>query len=243
MKFINELAEGEKVEAVFAVTDKQARVTRAGRAFICMRLSDRTGSIEALVWDNTEELSKRFNKGDFIGVRAEVGSYNGTSQLNVQNLKKVDKTPEYLARILPNTEKDVGRMADEIKEIISTVGNTGIRTLLEGIFGEEGFMEAFSVSPAAKGMHHVFLGGLLQHTLKVARLSILIYDEYKSGDPMVASMIDRDLLVAGALLHDIGKVQELSKEPGFDYTFKGRLLGHVSLGLMVLKERLDKTEG
>ncbi|HLB25521.1 MAG TPA: HD domain-containing protein, partial [Nitrospirota bacterium] len=111
-------------------------------------------------------------------------------------------------------------------------------------FLEDGpFMDAFKEAPAAKGMHHVFKGGLLQHTLKVARLCGLIYDEYRDNDPLVSSLVDRDLLMAGAILHDIGKVEELSSAPGFDYTFKGRLLGHVTLGLMAIKARLDKTEG
>lgn len=243
LKYVNELAPGEKVESVFAATEKQLRTTRAGKPFLSMRLSDKTGSIEAVAWDNAEALAGKFEKGDIIGIRAEVGTYQGVAQLSVMNVKKVEDTSQYIGRFVPTTEKDVEAMVEELKGIVSTVEGQGIRDLLVGLVEDEGFMTGFKSAPAAKGMHHAFSGGLLQHTLKVVRLCDLIYREYKETDPVISAMLNRDLLIAGALLHDIGKVEELSQGPGFDYTFKGRLLGHVSLGLMALKARLDKTEG
>jgi 3'-5' exoribonuclease len=243
LKYINELSAGEKVESVFAVTDKQMRATRAGKPFLSMRLSDKTGSVEAVAWENAEALALKFEKGDIIGVRAEAGTYQGSLQLSVTNLKKVEDTGEYIGRFVPSTEKDVEAMVGELNGIVSTVESQGIKDLLAGLFGDERFMAVFKSAPAAKGMHHAFAGGLLQHTLKVIRLCDLIYKEYSETDPVISAMISRDLLIAGAALHDIGKVEELSQGPGFDYTFKGRLLGHVSLGLMELKARLDRTEG
>jgi 3'-5' exoribonuclease len=134
-------------------------------------------------------------------------------------------------------------MEAELKAIAATVEGEGIRGLLAALLDDAAFMGKFRHAPAAKGMHHVFSGGLLQHTLKVARLCDLLYREYEAHDPLIASMINRDVLIAGAVLHDIGKVDELSPEPGFDYTQKGRLLGHITLGLMELKKRLDAADG
>lgn len=243
MKFINELTEGERVESVFAVSEKQLRTTRAGKQFISLKLTDKTGNIDAVVWDNAESVSAKFEKGDYIGVRADVSSYQGSLQLTVSGLKKVERTKEYTERFLPVTGRDVEGMVLELKTIAGSIGNGKVRELITGFFKDEGFIAAFREAPAAKGLHHAFAGGLLQHTLKVTRLCIDIYKEYLETDPEIAKTMSRDLLVAGAILHDIGKVEELTPGPGFDYTFKGRLLGHVSLGLMTLKERLDAIDG
>jgi len=243
MKFINELKEGERVESVFAVTEKQLRTTRAGKQFLSLKLSDKTGSVDAVVWDNAEALSAKFEKGDFIGIRAEVSNYQGSAQLTLQQLKKVEKTAEYTARFLATSERDVDDMLGELKGIAGTIANSKIRALVEGFLSDETFTLGFVRSSAAKSMHHVFAGGLLQHTLKVARLCDLIYREYEENDKAITAMISRDLLIAGAILHDIGKAQELSPGPGFDYTLKGRLLGHIPLGLMEVKARLDRIEG
>lgn len=242
-KYINELVSGERVESIFAVVDKQARTTRAGKQFLSLKLSDKTGTIDAVVWENAEALALKFEKGDFIGVRADVGSYQGTNQLTLLALKKVEKTPEYTARFLPTAGKDVGEMAAELEVMAGGVTHPKVRELLMGFFADAAFMERFKAASAAKGMHHVFAGGLVQHTLKVARLCDQIFREYEATDPAIAKMINRDLLVAGAIIHDIGKIEELSSEPGFDYTLEGRLVGHISLGLMTVKERIDNIEG
>lgn len=242
-KYINELVSGERVESIFAVVDKQTRTTRAGKQFLSLKLSDKTGTIDAVVWENADALSLKFEKGDFIGVRADVGSYQGTNQLTLLALKKVEKTPEYTARFLPTAAKDVNDMAAELEAIAGGVTHPKVRELLMGFFTDAAFMERFKAASAAKGMHHVFAGGLVQHTLKVARLCDQIFREYEATDPAIAKMINRDLLVAGAIIHDIGKIEELSSEPGFDYTLEGRLVGHISLGLMTVKERIDQIEG
>jgi len=242
-KYINELKPGEKVESVFAVTEKHVRTTRAGKPFLSLKLADKTGSIDAVIWDNAEELSDRFEKGDVIGVRAEVGSYQGQNQLTISALKKVEEPSQYAGRFLPKSERDPDEMAEELRFIADGIVHHKVRELIFSFLGDEEFMEEFRSAPAAKGMHHVFAGGLLQHTLKVARLCDMIYQDYAETDERIASMINRDLLTAGAILHDIGKLRELSPEPGFDYTFEGRLVGHISLGLLMLKERLDRVEG
>ena len=243
MKYINELIDGEKVESVFAVTEKQLRTTRAGKTFISMKLWDKTGAIDAVVWDNADATSQKFEKSDYVGIRAEVSTYNGTKQLTIQQLKKIEKTADYLPRFMPTTEKDPAVMEAEVRAIVASFNSSGIRSVIEGFLNDEAFMAKFRVSPAAKGMHHVFSGGLMQHTLKVMRICSLLYDEYRANDPAVSSLLNRDILIAGAFLHDIGKVDEISPEPGFEYTTRGRLLGHVSLGLLELKKKLDEAEG
>ncbi len=242
-KYVNELKPGEKVETVFVVVEKHSRTTRAGKPFLSLRLCDKTGSVESVVWDNAEELSARFEKGDVIGVRAEVGSYQGQNQLTIQALKKVEDPSKYAGRFLPTSERDASEMAEDLRTIAGTIDDARVRELIFSFLNDEEFMSEFAAAPAAKGMHHVFAGGLLQHTLKVARLCDMIYMDYAETDPSIASMINRDLLIAGAIIHDIGKIRELSPDPGFDYTFEGRLVGHISLGLLMLKERLDRIEG
>lgn len=243
MKFVNELKEGDRVESVFAVAEKNLRITRAGKAFLSLKLSDKTGSVDAVVWDNAEAHNQKFVKGDFLGVRGDVSSYQGTLQLTLQALKKVEQTPEYLERFVAVTDKDVDSLASELSGIVAGIKSPKVRELINGIFGDEAFMAAFKAAPAAKGIHHAFSGGLIQHTLKVARLCAVIYDEYNETDPKITAMINRDILIAGALLHDIGKMEELTPGPAFGFTKKGRLLGHVSLGLLTLKARLDEIEG
>ncbi len=242
MKYVNELSDGEKLESVFAATEKQLKKTRAGKPYLSLRLADKTGSVESVAWDNAEALALKFEKGDIVAVRAEVGSYNGNIQLVVRDIKKVQEPEGYLERILPTTGRDVEAMLSELKAAVKNVGTGWIRELLQSFLNDSAFMEAFRKSPAAKGMHHVFAGGLLQHTLKVMRLVRLIFEEYNASDPLVATMIDKDLLIAGAFLHDIGKIEELSPGAGFDYTFRGKLLGHVTLGLMALKDKMDGIE-
>lgn len=242
-KYVKELNPGERVESVFAVIDKQSRTTRAGKAFLSLKLSDKTGSIDAVAWDNAEALALKFEKGDVIGVRAEVGSYQNANQLTITALKKIEDPSEYMGRFMPVADRDVDVMAAELRALAEGVSHPKLRELLIGFFDDEEFMARFKASSAAKGMHHVFAGGLVQHTLKVARLCEQIYREYEATDPAIAKLIDRDLLIAGAIVHDIGKMDELSASPGFDYTFEGRLVGHISLGLMTVKERIDRIDG
>ncbi|MBI5190723.1 MAG: HD domain-containing protein [Nitrospirae bacterium] len=243
MKYINELKEGERVESVFAVSEKSLRITRAGKAFLALKLSDKTGSVDAVIWDNAEAHNQKFVKGDFLGIRGDVSNYQGTLQLTIQTLKKVEQTPEYIERFVATTDRDVDGLAGEVAEIVAGIKSPKVRELINNIFGDPGFMAAFKAAPAAKGIHHAFSGGLIQHTLKVARLCEIIYKEYSETDPKIAAMINRDILIAGALLHDIGKMEELTPGPTFDFTKKGRLLGHVSLGLLTLKARMDEVEG
>jgi len=243
VKFIKELVDGERIESVFAVADKQLRTTRAGKMFLSLKLTDKTGNIDAVVWDNAEALSGKFEKGDFIGIRADVNTYQGANQLTLQQLKKVEKTSEYMARFLATSDRDVDEMMDELKLYAMGIENSKVRELVTGLLEDESFAEGFKRSSAAKAMHHVFAGGLLQHTLKVTRISDLIYKEYAETDAAISAMISRDLLIAGAILHDIGKAVELSPGPVFEYTLKGRLLGHIPIGLMTVKARIDKIDG
>jgi 3'-5' exoribonuclease len=225
------------------VADRQQLTTKKGDPYLNLKLIDKTGSIQAKVWSDSPAFDKEFGVKDTVGVSAKVGSYQGALQLTINDLKLVDEPEKYMDRFLATTDRDPSGMLGELKEHASTIEDEHVRRLAMSLLEDEEFAGRFAVSSAAKGLHHVFAGGLLQHTLKVVRLCDLIHMEYQENDPGIAAMIDRDLLICGAVFHDIGKVGELSPEPGFDYTTDGRLLGHVAIGLMWLKGRIEAVEG
>jgi len=242
-KYVSELVEGEEIKSVFVVADKQTGTTKKGDPFVTLRLMDKTGTLTARVWSDSNAFGREYAVNDVVGVSGRVGRYQDSLQLTLNDLKVVDDPSKYTGRFIAATDRDTAGMLGELKEFASTIGDAHLRSLTMGLLDDDDFAERFIATPAAKGMHHVFAGGLLQHTLKVVRLCDLIHMEYAENDPEIAAMIDRDILIAGAVFHDIGKVGELSSGPGFDYTTDGRLLGHVAIGLMWMKDRIDGIEG
>ena len=228
--FINELTKGLPVESIFLVKDKILAKTKAGNPYLSIRLGDRTGEAEGRIWDNALDFLPLFEKDDFIKVRGEVDEFQGALQLRITRLRKCEAREIQLSDYLPQTSQDVEKMLAEIKEIASGVRQPFLRRLLQAFFDDEEIMRRFKMAPAAKAVHHVFLGGLLEHTLSVVQLVLLVGPRYKGIDP--------DLLLTGAILHDLGKISELSFERTFDYTDPGRLLGHITLTVEMIDEKL-----
>jgi 3'-5' exoribonuclease len=228
--FVNQLSRGQSVESIFFVKEKSLTKTKAGLPYLALRLADRTGEVEGRIWDNALDFSSLFEKDDFVKVRGEVDEFQGVLQLRVSKLRKCAPAEVQLEDFLPKTTKDVESMFGELKAIASGIRQPFLRKLAEAFFQDEPWARKFKLAPAAKAVHHVYLGGLLEHTLSVVQLVLLVAPRYKG--------IDQDLLLAGAVFHDLGKISELSFERSFDYTDPGRLLGHIILTVEMVDQKI-----
>ena len=229
--FVSQFKKGQSVEGFFLAKEKTASKTKTGSLYLSLRLTDRTGEIEGRVWDKAAEFAPLFEKDDFIKVQGEVDEFQGVPQLRILRLRKAAGGEIDPADFLPKTAQDVDSLLSEIGEILKSVRNPHLRVLLESFLTDEEFVKKFKTAPAAKAMHHVYLGGLLEHTLSVLRLIRLVAPQYKDLDP--------DLLLSGGFLHDVGKVDELAYERSFGYTDRGRLLGHITLTAEMLDRKIQ----
>jgi 3'-5' exoribonuclease len=229
--FINQFKKGQTIEGFFLAKEKTAGKTKSGNLYLSLRLADRTGEIEGRVWDRASEFGSLFEKEDFIKVQGEVDEFQGVLQLRVLRLRKAVDGEIDPAEFLPQTPHDVDRMVAEVRETLASIGNPHLRGLVEAFLADEAFMQKFKTAPAAKAMHHVYVGGLLEHTLSVLRLVRLVAPQYR--------VVDSDLALAGAFLHDLGKVDELAYARAFDYTDRGRLLGHISLTVEMIDKKIQ----
>lgn len=228
--FIEDIRERDQVDSQFLVRDKVTAMAKNGKPYLTLKLMDRSGELEGRVWDRVDELAERFERDDFVQVRGKASSYLGKMQLVVQELRKLDDQQIQLADFLPVAAEGFASLEQRLRALVATLQNPHLRALMELFLADKEFMEQYTRAPAAKSMHHVYLGGLLEHSLAIAALVEDVTRRYPD--------LDRDLLVVGALLHDVGKVEELSYLRSFDYTDEGKLLGHIMLGVEKLDTRL-----
>ena len=229
--FVNQLSRGQSVESIFFVREKSLTKTKAGIPYLSMRLADRTGEVEGRIWDNALDFCSVFEKEDFVKVRAEVDEFQGVLQLRVSKLRKCVADEVRLEDFLPKTTRNVESMFDELKAIACGIRQPFLRKLAETFFEDGEWARKFKLAPAAKAVHHVYLGGLLEHTLSVVQLVLLVAPRYRG--------VDQDLLLTAAIFHDMGKISELSFERSFDYTDPGRLLGHIVLTIEMLDQKIS----
>ncbi len=227
--YVNELAEGAKVDAVFALRAKEIRATRASEAYLALELADRTGQIPAVYFQPSPEGSS-VPVGVVVRVRGTVTSFRGAKRISVDSLKAASSwdAEDLLAAGARSTEE----LLVEFKALVRSVSDPDLRSLLGAVFGDRSFFERFTACPGAQSFHHAHLGGLLEHTVAVASLCRSLGEQYPH--------VDQDLLVAAALLHDVGKVDELSFDVSIGYTNEGRLLGHVILGMNRLHDAASR---
>jgi 3'-5' exoribonuclease len=226
--WIRELKSEERVRGLYLAKEKKVGQTKKGDPFLSITLSDRTGDIEARVWDNALELSSLFKEGDILDVQGQTGSYKGQIQLTLSNLEVSDGGNPSL--FLETSASDATEMMISLRGLIKKISDTHLRALSERFLSDHDFAEQFKSAPAAKNFHHNYIGGLLEHTLSVCKMAVQVAGHYTN--------IDGDLLLAGAFLHDIGKVKEFKYGTLIDYSDEGRLLGHVILGVGMLDEKL-----
>lgn len=213
------LTAGERVDSIFAVRTKEMRAARTGEAYLTFDLSDRSGRIGAIMFRPDRE-AETLPTGTIVRVRGTVTSYRGVDRISIETIRPAAR---YDARdILPTGPRDEAEMLAELRSVMRAIKDRRLVAVLRTVFGDTAFMDRFKLSPGSQSHHHAYLGGLLEHTVAVARLCRGLAGLYPH--------LDLDLLLTGALLHDIGKVDELTFETGIDYTDEGRLLGHVVLG-------------
>ena len=221
---------GQVVDDIFVARDKQVSYKKNGDPYLTLSLVDRNGSIKAVAWDNVLAITKAFTAGDYIRVKANAVEYKDNLQLVVRHIERHDRAEIDPQDFLPVTGRDVDQMLDRLIQISKSVQNEHLSGLLAAFFEDRVFVNLFKTAPAAKRMHHAYLGGLLEHTLSVAMLIQAIAGHYKG--------IDRDLLLTGGILHDIGKIHEFSYETHIDYSDSGRLLNHIVIGVEMLEAKI-----
>lgn len=233
--FVTDLAEGEAVTSFFLARQIQIRQRRSGEPYLALILGDRTGEVAAVMWEGAEEASRGLSEGDIVKVQGVLGSYQRERQLTLTRLRKAAPEEIVLEDYLPRSRQDPALLLARLRETVEGMREAHLKRLLGDLLADESFLAAFAAAPAAKSIHHAVLGGLLEHTVSVVGLCRLLADYYPA--------VDRDLLLAGAILHDVGKVRELSWDRVFDYTDAGRLLGHITLGALLTEERIRALPG
>ncbi|MBN2255867.1 MAG: HD domain-containing protein [Deltaproteobacteria bacterium] len=233
--YLKDIKVGEKVTDLFLVTDKNLAVSQKGTPYLSIRLRDRTGNMEARVWENAEDLNRLFASGDIVEIRGRAVSFRNAIQLSISNIRRIDDGDIEPADYSPSTAYDIDDMFDELERIADTVTSPHLRALLQSIFRDDELVFALKRAPAAKGMHHSYIGGLLEHTLSVTKLLDKAAEHYRT--------ISRDMLLTGGILHDIGKIYELSFKRLIDYTDQGRLIGHIVLGVELVNRKIEGIEG
>ncbi len=228
--FVADLIEGEPVTSFFLAKQVQVRQRRSGEPYLSLLLADRTGDVAAVMWEGVEEAGKELNDGDIVKVQGLLGTYQRERQLTITRLRRASPEEIALEDYLPRSGQDPAALLTRLREVVDGMGEPHLQGLLRDLLGDAAFLAAFTAAPAAKSIHHAVLGGLLEHTASVVGLCRLLAEYYPA--------LDRDLLLAAAILHDVGKVRELTWERVFDYTDAGRLLGHITLGAILVEERI-----
>ncbi|MCK9230701.1 MAG: HD domain-containing protein [Syntrophales bacterium] len=233
--FVQGIQAGDKIRGVFLVTEKNLAVSQKGNPYLSLKLRDRSGDIEARVWEDALAVSEGFKKGDLVSVQGRAVNFRDVLQLSLYECDPVTDANLNPADFSPASRHDVEGMFAELAAIMDTVENPHLGALLRRIFDNPETTHAFKHAPAAKGFHHAYIGGLLEHTLSVTRLMIAVSGHYED--------LNRDLLITGCILHDIGKITELSYSTMIDYTDEGRLVGHIVLGVEMADRVIRELEG
>jgi 3'-5' exoribonuclease len=228
-RFVQEMTDGDAIEEVFLVSDKQLRANRNGNLYLQLELRDRTGCISARLWNAGEHLFRSFDSSDFILVRGKVQLFQGALQMILSHLEKVAAEKIELADFLPHTEHDVSKLFGRLRALLERLGNPHLRALIECFLMDDQFVHDFCRAPAGIRNHHAYIGGLLEHVVTLLEAADRLQPLYPR--------LDRDLLLAGVFLHDIGKVRELSFGKAFGYTDQGQLIGHLVIGVEMLNEK------
>ena len=233
-RFVQNLSDQETVNEIFLVSEKQLRPNRSGNLYLQVRLSDRTGSVGARMWNATEETYRSFENGDYLRVEGTTQVYQGALQMILTKLRKAPSDEVDPADFMQMTDAQLDALLGEVAERLRGLGGEPLRQLAECFLGDEEFMKAFAAAPAGVKHHHAYRGGLLQHVAQMMQTAEIVAGHYPQ--------VDADLLTFGVFLHDAGKIQELGYDRELSYTDAGQLLGHVILGVSILEEKIRAAE-
>ncbi len=235
--FINDAAanENQVITSSFLVSSKQVKPKKTGDVYLALTLCDRSGQIDAKMWDNVSDAIDVFEQDDFVKIRGLINKYSNRFQLTIHKLRRMDDSEVEYCDYLPKTNKDVDGMWRAVAGYVESLQNSYLKSLLEAVMGDPQIAEAYKLAPAAKSLHHAFIGGLLEHVVSLMKLCDTVAPLYPH--------INRDLLLTGAFLHDVGKIHELNYQRSFSYTTKGQLLGHMIIELEMLHEKIALVPG
>ena len=233
-RFISQMGEHESVDEVFLAADKQLRTNRNGNLYLQLRLADRSGSLTAMLWNANEQLYSSFDNGDFLRIKGTTQFYNGSLQLIVSQIESEDPNKVDEADFLTLKAADVDRLSLRLSELLRAMQNFHLRNLAECFLVDEGFMRQLTAAPAGVKKHHAYRGGLIEHVVSLMELALSVAPHYRD--------LDRDLLLMGAFLHDMGKIDELTYERDLAYSDPGQLLGHVILAISMLDDKIRQVE-
>jgi 3'-5' exoribonuclease len=225
-------------DAFFLVLSKQQRMTKTNKPYLNLILGDKTGQVEGRVWDPGDaRIAKEFERGDVVKLRGCVSRFDDRLQMKVDNLRKALPDEVEKRDLLPCTSCDVDELWQKLLGFVESFTDPDLKLLLNTLLAESGLAQAYREAPAAKQLHHAWLGGLLEHVVSLLKLADRVAGHYNELKP---DSLHRDLLLTGVVLHDIGKVQELTWEAGFEYSVEGVLLGHIQMGMALVEKAMEK---
>lgn len=227
--------ENQTITSYFVVASKQVKAKKNGEVYLSLVLADRSGQLQANMWDNVSDAIDGFDQDDFVKAKGVIHKYNGRWQMTVHKLRKLGDTEIDYSDYIPKTSKDIDELWAKLGEFVESFENPWLKQLLHAFMSDEVLATAYKCAPAAKTLHHAFVGGLLDHVVSLFTVCDLASRNYPD--------VNRDLLLTGAFLHDVGKVHELTYQRSIAYTTKGQLLGHMIIELEMLHEKLAGIPG
>ena len=228
--YLKDIKQGDKVASTFLAAEKNMAFSLKGSPYLNVRLKDKTGELDGKVWDNAIELDQQFKKGDIIYIEGKAANYKNAIQISIVKIMKNAWEDVEPADYLPAAKGDVAAMFNEILTYVEKIQTKPLQALLQAFFHDQKTAELFQRAPAAKGFHHIYLGGLLEHTLSVVRLLEKASEHYPT--------LNKDMVITGGILHDIGKIYEFSYDHIIDYSDEGRLIGHIVMGVEMIDKKI-----
>ena len=233
--YVNEVEPNKVITTTFLVHSKEIRQKKGGELYLSLLLGDRTGELDAKMWDNVGEVIDDFERDDFVKVKGLVQVFHNRPQMTIHKMRRMDDSEIDYADYFPSSRRDPDEMWGELRGIVAGMSNPHLRSLLEAVLADRDVEARFRRAPAAKQIHHAFLGGLIEHVLSLCALARATAAHYPN--------IDLDLLLTGVVLHDIGKIYELNYERGFSYSNDGQLLGHIHIGIRMVGDKIREIPG
>ena len=229
---LTKLVKNDTVDHFLLIRNIEVKTARNGSNYLNLEIGDRSLSVNSNVWDNFDSIYRNFKVGDIVKIKGTMDEYRGAPQINISSIKPVAESDNIsISDFLPKSKRDPEKMKEEFFDRIEKISDSNLKSLIKMIFDEENFNKFF-ISPAGKSWHHAYVHGLIEHTLEIIRICDLMCD--------IHSEINRDLLISGAMMHDFGKTEELSVDASFNYTDKGKLLGHIVISAMIINEAIKR---
>ena len=228
--YVNELEPNKVITASFLVQSKEIRQKKSGELYLSLMLSDRTGEVDSKMWDNVADVMDAFDRDDFVVVKGLTQVYHNRPQLTIHKLRRMDDSEVDFADYFPASARDPEEMWTELRGVAAGIGNAHLKALLQAMLDDPDVAQRYRRAPAAKSVHHAYLGGLIEHVLSLCALAKVSAEHYPH--------VDRDLLLTGVVLHDIGKIHELRYERGISYSTEGQLIGHIEIAMRMVAEKL-----